>query len=320
MGECMPPAKTHADGRLHARSISRSVWERLQGRCQVGRVLGISRRSCILLFPPDCIVAVVLPELGNGPLNLVVEGTAGHLAMIQREQSVRLEKWGPQIGPLEICLEAAEHWEPRPDWRRLRAQRDAVAGRLDQVGVIAQSHAPTSSFLELISSRFATEPTLGDAYVNAAQEAARSLGLGWQGDTTQLQRAAAQLAGLGGGLTPAGDDFLSGVMLWAWLGHPSPSRFCGMMLAEAAPRTGPLSAAFLRAAAAGECSAAWHRLLAALEESTDRQLCSAVGDVVSYGHTSGADALAGFLWMGMRDAETSSKFQSGRSGAGSLAV
>jgi hypothetical protein len=64
-----------------------------------------------------------------------------------------------------------------------------------------------------------------------------------------------------------------------------------------------LSKAFLRSAAAGECSAPWHRLLEALEGGSAEQLYVAMREVLSYGHSSGADALAGFLWMGLRHLE-----------------
>jgi hypothetical protein len=108
---------------------------------------------------------------------------------------------------------------------------------------------------------------------------------------------AAQLAGLGSGLTPAGDDFLMGVMLRAWLTHPEPEPFCQQIVEIAVPRTTTLSAALLRAASRGECSAAWHTLLTALESGAQPQLEKAVQAILSHGHTSGADILAGFLWL-----------------------
>jgi hypothetical protein len=40
--------------------------------------------------------------------------------------------------------------------------------------------------------------------------------------------------------------------------------------------------------------------LEALERGSDDQLTAAAAAVLSYGHTSGADALAGFLWMARR--------------------
>ena len=116
------------------------------------------------------------------------------------------------------------------------------------------------------------------------------------GDTGQLRAGAARLAGLGGGLTPSGDDFVTGVMLWGWLAHPEPSSFCQTLAQIAAPRTTTLSAAFLRAAARGECSAPWHALLAALNTGQDSEIMTAVQEILAHGATSGADSLAGFLY------------------------
>jgi len=66
-----------------------------------------------------------------------------------------------------------------------------------------------------------------------------------------------------------------------------------------APRTTALSAAYLRAAARGECAAPWHDFFAALTEpaapARRAALAAAVEALFAIGHTSGADGLAGFL-------------------------
>jgi hypothetical protein len=87
-------------------------------------------------------------------------------------------------------------------------------------------------------------------------------------------------------------------MLWAWLAHREPRSFCALLLEAAAARTTILSAAFLRAAAEGECSAAWQELLGVLADGKAQRLEAALANVLSFGHTSGADTLAGFVWMG----------------------
>jgi len=137
----------------------------------------------------------------------------------------------------------------------------------------------------------------------AAWCAAEALREGWGGRVERLHEGALALAGLGSGLTPAGDDFLTGAMLWAWLAHPVPAPFCRALVEAAIPRTTLLSAAFLRAAARGECSASWHGLLEALSERAEARgaswqlaLHQAVQEIMAYGATSGADTLAGFLY------------------------
>lgn len=271
---------------LIARSISRPVWERLLGRPFAARVLAVFDRACDLVTADGDVMALVTPQIGDGPLNVVVEAEPGGFAAVEPGMPARLGDGGHlRIGGLEVILEGATVWEPRPDWSALRAGRAAIVGSLPLLRTIALRHTPAVGRDGIL------------AYA-AAREAAEALQAGWGGDFARLQNGAIKLAGLGGGLTPAGDDFLTGAMLWAWLAHPVPLAFCHPLLAAAAPRTTTLSAAFLQAAAQGECNAAWHRLFAALEMGAEDELAAAVREVLAYGATSGADALAGFLWLG----------------------
>jgi hypothetical protein len=270
---------------LAARAISRPVWERWQARPFAGQVLGVFERSCHLGPPGGDIVALVLPELGEGPLNVVVEGEPGLFATVEPGISVYRSGNRLQAGDLDVDLDGATIWEPRPAWERLRAHGQAIAEHLPLVQALALRQAPKGSLLELLAA-----PLAGPLATLAASPA----------DESALREGAAHLAGLGGGLTPAGDDFLVGAMLWVWLTRPAPQPLCQTLLEAAAPRTTALSAAFLRAAAHGECGASWHALLAVLAEGNDADLPQAVRAVLDHGHTSGADTLAGFLWMGSR--------------------
>jgi hypothetical protein len=51
----------------------------------------------------------------------------------------------------------------------------------------------------------------------------------------------------------------------------------------------------LRAAARGEAGELWHRFVAALIANDQSSMLDAVRRIVRVGHTSGADALAGFI-------------------------
>jgi hypothetical protein len=104
-----------------------------------------------------------------------------------------------------------------------------------------------------------------------------------------------------------------GAMLWAWLAHPEYQAFGRRLLGAAASRTTTLSAALLRAAAGGDCGAAWHDLLAALAGGSEQQLAGAVTGVLSFGHSSGADALAGFIWMGLASSQAENPQAAGES-------
>ena len=106
------------------------------------------------------------------------------------------------------------------------------------------------------------------------------------GDWTACLAGGRKLAGRGAGLTPAGDDVLVGILhaLWVW---GWPSAWAMRLAAEAAPHTTTLSANLLYAAAEGEASWLWHDVVAGRP--------GAVAALLAVGHTSGADAWAGFV-------------------------
>lgn len=116
-------------------------------------------------------------------------------------------------------------------------------------------------------------------------------------DLSSAPKLAAQLAGLGGGLTPAGDDFMMGAMYAAWIIHPP--EVAGVLVQTmantAAPLTTSLSAAWLRSAGRGEAETLWHRFFNALLSSNAGAVRDEIQKILAVGHTSGADALAGFL-------------------------
>lgn len=105
------------------------------------------------------------------------------------------------------------------------------------------------------------------------------------------------LSGSGIGATPAGDDFIAGVLLALYAFESAPRvrhRAWIRHLRAAALTTNPLSAHFLNMAASGYASADVKRLILALHEGCKEGLDYCVHAVLKHGHTSGADLLAGF--------------------------
>lgn len=238
------------------------------------------------------IVALCSPRIGNGPLNLVLDPWPDWSALTAATPLV-IRDYRLQVGAWHIDCATAPRWNPQPDW-------DAVRSGLAATGVAAvrraaRLHAPRSPLLALLCG---VSPA-------AAAGAVFAPGLGhlraWRhgGDPARLDAAVAALAGLGPGLTPAGDDFLCGLILGLWACRRSPQTLCRLIADRAAPLTTSLSAAFLRRAAAGQVSAPWLTLLRGFQQPAstggclDGQLC----EVVACGHSSGADTLAGFLWL-----------------------
>lgn len=121
-------------------------------------------------------------------------------------------------------------------------------------------------------------------------------------DPAATTAAARSLIGLGFGLTPSGDDILTGLAVLAAAD--------GMRLATALPalvaavaetdeatletRTTPVSAATLAEAVAGRARARVHDLVAAIAgDVAARPFADAIARVREIGHTSGADVLTG---------------------------
>jgi hypothetical protein len=116
-------------------------------------------------------------------------------------------------------------------------------------------------------------------------------------DIRACRNAVQSLAGLGPGLTPAGDDFILGAMLASRIIHPPELGSClTEKIAEAACQlTTSLSGAWLRAAGRGEAGILWHHFLATLVSGEWSTLKNFTNKLLSVGYTSGADSLAGFL-------------------------
>ena len=279
-----------------AHSISRPVRERLRQGRSVARVLAVFERACDLITPDGDVIALVTPQVGDGPLNVVVDGGAGLFDHVYPGAPARLGKERLQAGGLKVDLAGATAWEPCPDWGALRARRATIVSRLPLLRDLCLRHSPAGALAPLLETSVPFDALSGAVY-SKAKSAAQALREGWCGASARLREGAAGLAGLGGGLTPSGDDFLVGVMLWAWLVHPTPDALCRTLAKAAIPHTTTLSGAFLRAAAWGGCSVSWHRLLAALSDGGEAQIAAAVPRVLAHGATSGADGLAGFLYL-----------------------
>jgi hypothetical protein len=109
-------------------------------------------------------------------------------------------------------------------------------------------------------------------------------------DERALEAAVKALAGKGIGLTPAGDDWLLGciVALHCLGQHPKANLIARIARAQ----TTVFSASILHMAGQGKHAQTWHDLLNA---ATPPQIRAAVYHVLQHGHTSGADALTGFI-------------------------
>lgn len=281
---------------MQALSISSSVAEVLK-QSRRGTVLATFARSCYLELD-GTIIAVVAEELLNGPLNVVIRNdpafpfdriTQG-LAVTATAEAIDIE------GAPSISLSEAVPWHPAlAPWSI--EDVSGIAGNLTRLIDRVIAEAPADSFMHYVGRPLDDHSEIGG---RPAVRIRHALAVLWmalrKGSPDATGRAAERLAGLGGGLTPSGDDVLVGALVaLAAMPWQNADQFCRVIVNTATGRTNKISEAYVRAAARGEASEAWQRLLAALAGESAENVIAAGRRVMAFGETSGADMLAGFL-------------------------
>ena len=296
---------------VKALSISRPVFDMLRREGLTGRVLANYHRACNLATSAQKIIALVGPAIGNGPLNIVIEET-GALERVKPGLPAIFFDDQLVLGDLlVVSLDGAQLWRPEVNWKCLTAQRRRLKDNLALLcGWLSQNDF-AKGLLSLVLDE-EKEPVAREdgtrsphnlIFLTTARTDIQGLLQALQdGDRSGIRESAALLAGLGPGLTPAGDDYLVGLMagLRVWPGLLensvlSPDEVCQIILEATEGRTTLLSNAFLHSAREGLFGENWHELLAELARGEAIGIQRAARRILSSGATSGADALAGFL-------------------------
>lgn len=282
-----------ADRRLRARSIAPAAQHWLHST-QEARVLYAFEAVVNLVNQDAQVLSLVDTRIGDGPFSIVLEdfpqGTQAESRLLVFENGLWLDDW-------LIDADSAPQWHPVPAWAALHTMPDAVAHAAGELSLLLQQYAPEDSLarIVLLDAGTSTLPVriqqLAEQNIPQLLEGIRSQ------DANRIQAAARKLAGVGPGLTPAGDDLLLGSMYGLWATQPASaaSELAEGMADVAIERTHALSAAWLAAGARGEAAQPWHQLIAAIASSDGAALQAAALRILPTGHTSGADALAGFM-------------------------
>lgn len=218
-----------------------------------GRVAGVFRAGFYVAGDEGALFVVLSPGAWPGPLHLVTASLPG--LPVEGERVITA---GTVLaaGGLEIDFGDAHLWDP------------ALPDRLDYDPAVWTGAVPS------------VEPDLASVW----DEAAASVASGDLASTCRL------LEGRGGGLTPAGDDALAGIMLVAAADRSQ--RPTLRRLARQA-RTSELSRAFLAWAARGASIKPAHAVLEAAASGDQAGLARAARTLAAVGASSGRALLAG---------------------------
>jgi Protein of unknown function (DUF2877) len=261
------------------------------------RILHVFDHVCNLINEQRDVLSIVPPQIGNGPFNLVL---ADEICFLEHCNSESLISFSPAqftVGNLLIHTADMKLWNPCPDWNGYHAHRDKIANQITQLQITNYLRHGGFGHLLLHQPGLPITQSLISSLCSSFAIA----------DLPSSRLAVQELAGLGPGLTPSGDDFLMGAIYAAWIIHPFEiaSVLARDVAETAAPRTTSLSGAWLRAAGRGEAGILWHQLFDPLlvnRIANPTFLEEPIKNILAVGETSGADALAGFIgvfvsWM-----------------------
>ena len=276
---------------IAALSIARPLIEELTDRPFSGSVLGRFDRACNLVDREGRVIALTLPEIGNGPFSIVVAADPDLFNRLSVGQCALADPHGLAIGSWCINLRAAKIWEPKLAWSNQPLKISSAIAGIIKPYTNWPHLAEVNSFANSASRLAGAAAQLNQALIEH-EKSERHEGHERYERAEKVVEAIDQLAGLGSGLTPAGDDYIVGVMVALWL--TGRKEMLSEMARVAVTKTTALSAAFLRAAAQGEFMELWHALVQTLFAGEIEAFSQAIKRVAQFGASSGLDALAGF--------------------------
>lgn len=249
--------------------------------------LSTHTHACNFVTPTGAIIALVTPRHGNGPFHIIMPSPLPRQLLENGGISGQWQGDTIVFGALHINLTHASIWQP----------------------LLPALSYPSNKALSILHEATRMHPpsplvTVSFSLTQRVQQGMEHLQLGiTQHDSAQVHAGVTCLAGLGPGLTPAGDDFLVGLLaalyacrLCAPVAQVELNHLCPMIAETAAGRTTRLSAAWLSHAGQGCFGEAWHHLIQTLNSGTAPVITAAAHRILTTGATSGVDAMNGFLF------------------------
>ena len=301
---------------MHVTSTSLHIADCLRQPNLQGRVETVFAEACNLVVDDGQRFSLVSDRIGDGPLNAVLSHPEVLCVLDPGDQVTGDGRWLVLGHGWRVDLRPAQSWDPCPNFRRLADRPHVVMTNVAWLRQTLPLVAPPASFASLpapsTQGAFGSHSMIALAHARAGQLTHGLLAAHRHRNLAGIQAHARQLAGLGPGLTPAGDDWLGGWLVGLHVrAAMAPDGEAGQALLvaavgrtvvdAAAGRTTGLSLAYLRVAARGAAPRIWHDFLYALADADPDTVQRATGKIMRHGATSGSDTLAGFLAAFVQD-------------------
>jgi hypothetical protein len=235
----------------------------------------------------DTLISVVDEFVGAGPLNVVVSNVGAWHAecLIVRSDSIVIN--GTRFAFNQTELYDSTITIPHS------VSLECLAANLCYFKQMLRKLAPPQSLIFLLDgSEHNTVSTINDLLRQCFLTASRNVRVG------RFAEGAKEIKGLGRGLTPSGDDFISGLLVALHLRQKINTVNLSKDIAtvfSAAQTTNPFSQAFLNCAAQGRVFERLKRVILALFELNGVRIEDGSADLLRIGDTSGADIAVGLI-------------------------
>lgn len=245
--------------------------------------------TCLNLLEETRLITCAEPTVQAGPINIILAGfdvTQIHQMIIRKKQLVINREWCLPISD-EVTFDSGVDLH------------DAPIAHLEKNLLVAQAAllelAPTES-LAFIFDRNRGRHFSSAFDIALFQQVMAGVETMQQGD---FLGGVGMLKGVGIGLTPAGDDFIAGMLFGVYLlqqMHQIDLSSLRRTICARAQGSNLLSNTFLALARQGRFSASFKAFVSALARSDAAQVSTMMQPVLALGSTSGADLLCGLLF------------------------
>ena len=254
-------------------------------------------------------MSVVPAEAGRGPLNIGVDREVmRRLWPVAAKVRIGLGRHLVRFpGRLELDLRGSDVYDPSGMFAAAPLPRGRILENLAAAiqCTVREGHMEGMGdlLLPLLERR---DPPPLNPFAAAALPRVRALLLAIKvGDSQIVREVSSHLVGLGIGLTPSGDDLLSGLMVAHVLGSINglglrdPAAFTKQVVRASKGRTTLLSFEYLLQASKGRANEHVAAVVESIFTSGEGEVATATKRAISIGETSGTDTLVG-VCVGVR--------------------